>query len=363
VKLELSQEAANHNMKVLRAHGNSIQKLIEAHPGSFISPGAEFRPAKLLEPLLMHHHNWCQVKASLTRGSVWPLQPIQDSERVAKNIEFIACGNHKSALKYKNEYIKIIKSEIRQGWMLPLPLHYVNVLKHGELAPIGIDDKVWSEQPDGSKKVKLRLTHDQSFEASQGKSVNGRVIKEKLAPLFYGSCLSRMLHYIVDLRLRHPNVAILGAKSDFKAAFCRVSLHGDIAEKCAIMCNEYALPSFWLTFGGSPCPPEFCLYSELSADSASDLLHCPAWNPKELCSPHSTTLLEPVLESSSVPFSLVRSLDVVMEPDDYGTADIFIDDAMVIIPDLNSNRDRAVQALLLAIHTLCRPLDPAEPIF
>lgn len=120
---------------------------------------------------------------------------------------------------------------------------------------------------------------------------------------------------------------------------------------------------FWLTFGGSPCPAEFCLYSELSADSASDLLHCPAWNPKELCSPHSTTLLEPVLESSSVPFSLVRSLDVVMEPDDYGTADIFIDDAMVIIPDLNSNRDRAVQALLLAIHTLCRPLDPAEPIF
>ncbi len=155
VKLELSQEAANHNMMVLKAHGNSIQKLIEAHPGSFISPGAEFRPAKLLEPLLMHHHNWCQVKASLTRGSVWPLQPIQDSERVAKNIEFIACGNHKSALKYKNEYIKIIKSEIRQGWMLPLPLHYVNVLKHGELAPIGIDDKVWSEQPDGSKKVKL----------------------------------------------------------------------------------------------------------------------------------------------------------------------------------------------------------------
>jgi hypothetical protein len=52
-----------------------------------------------------------------------------------------------------------------------------------------------------------------------------------------------------------------------------------------------------------------------------------------------------------------------MEPDDYGTAGIFIDDAMVIIPDLNSNRDRAVQALLLAIHTLCRPLDPAEPIF
>jgi hypothetical protein len=107
----------------------------------------------------------------------------------------------------------------------------VNVLKHGELAPVGIDDKVWSEFPDGSKKVKYRLTHDQSFDASQGISVNGRVIKEKLAPLVYGGCLMRILHYIVDLRWRLPDTPILGAKSDFKAAYHQVSLHGDIAEK------------------------------------------------------------------------------------------------------------------------------------
>jgi hypothetical protein len=129
------------------------------------------------------------------------------------------------------------------------------------------------------------------------------VEKEKLTPLFYGGCLSRIIHYIVDMRLRHPKVPILGAKSDSKAAYRRVSLHGDIAEKCAIMCGEYALPSLRLTFGGSPCPHEFCIYSELSADLANDLLHCPAWNPKKLCSPHSSTLLEPVLLPSLIPFS------------------------------------------------------------
>jgi hypothetical protein len=142
----------------------------------------------------------------------------------------------------------------------------------------------------------------------------------------------------------------------------RVSLHGDIAEKCANMCEEYALLSLWLTFGGSPCPHEFCIYSELSADLANDLLHCPAWNPKKLCSPHSSTLLEPVLLPSLIPFSPARNLDAVMEPDDWGKVEIFIDDGIVITPDLHSNRDRAVPSLLLAIHTLCHPTDPSEPI-
>ena len=72
-----------------------------------------------------------------------------------------------------------------------------------------------------------------------------------------------------------------------------MSLHGDVAEKSAIMCNEFAIPSLRLTFGGSPCPNEFCLYSELSADLANDLLHCPDWNPTELGSPHAASLPEP----------------------------------------------------------------------
>jgi hypothetical protein len=108
----------------------------------------------------------------LVKGSIWPLQPINPDERVAKNNEFIKRGNHKSALKYEDELTKIIKSEIDQGWMFPLPMKYINVLNHGELAPVGIDDKVYSELPDGSKKVKLHLTHDQSSEASCGRSVN-----------------------------------------------------------------------------------------------------------------------------------------------------------------------------------------------
>jgi hypothetical protein len=228
---ELSDHAASHNKLLLMQHGNSIQNLITAYPGSFISPGSEFRPVDTLETLLMHHHNWPKIKSILTTDSVWPLHPISSEDQREKNKEFMQQGNHKSAVKYADEYTKTIRAEIDQGWMFVLPLAYINSLHHGESAPVGVDDKVWSDLPDGSRKTKYRLTHDQSFEASLGSSVNSRVIREKLNPLFHGGCLSRIIHYIVDLRLRHPCTPILGGKSDFKAAYRRIGLHGNIAEK------------------------------------------------------------------------------------------------------------------------------------
>ena len=349
-------------MLILRQHGNSIQNLILHCPNSILSPGSEFRPVEVLEPLFLHHCNWPIIKRILESGSLWPLDPISDHDRIAKNNEFIKRGNHKSAIKYEAEYDKIIQAEVNQGWMFPIPLYYINYLHHGELAPVGIDDKVWSEQSDGSRKTKFRLTHDQSFDASICISVNGRVQKEKLNPLFYGGCLSRLIHYIVDVRLRHPDVPILGGKSDFKAAYRRVSLHGDIAEKCAIMYKDWALPSVRLTFGGSPCPTEFCPFSELCADLANDLLHCKAWEPTTLSSPNAARISEPILLDASITFASAKPLDIALVPDDAGKVDIYIDDGLVITPDLGQNRYRAIQALLLSIHTLCRPLDKNEPI-
>jgi hypothetical protein len=264
--------------------------------------------------------------------------------------------------KSTNQNVNIVKKEVAQGWMLPLPLEYINYLDHGELAPVGIDDKVWSEQADGLRKVKLCLTHDQSFEASRGKSVNGRTLKEQLNTLVYGGCLSRLIHYIVDLRLRHPSIPILGGKSDFKAAYRRVTLHGDMAEHCAIVLDNFAIPSLRLTFGGSPCPNHYCLFSELSADLANDLLHCPQWDPTLLHSRHSSKIQEPIILDESIPYSSAKEFDVFLPPDDFGKVDIFIDDSLAITIDLGHNRYRAIQSMLLAIHVLCQPMDPNEHV-
>jgi hypothetical protein len=129
------------------------------------------------------------------------------------------------------------------------------------------------------------------------------------------------------------------------------------------MYQDFTLPiSFRLTFGGSPCPNESCAFSELCTDLANDLLHAPDWNPDNISSPHSSLLQNPVLLDDSIEFAQAKQLDVDMPVDDWGRADDFVDDGIVIIPDLNENRKRAVQSMLLAMHIFCRPLDQKEPI-
>jgi hypothetical protein len=362
IQFNLSQEAAIHNREILQKHGNSLNTYLQSQQGTFIAFGSEFRPTWVLEPLLCHHPNWPKLKKILEEGSNWPLSPITKEDRLAKNKELVARGNHRSAEKYTEELRKTLEIEVAQGWMVPLPLDYISSLKNGELAPVGMDDKQWAVLPDGSRKTKFRLTHDQSFNTMHGKSVNDRVLTEKLDPLYYGGCLSRILHYIVSLRLRLPKVKILGGKSDIKAAYRRVTLHGDTAEKCTIMYKEFGLTSLRLTFGGSPCPNEFCTASELCTDLANDLLHCPHWDPSKLFSPHAEKVPPPKYLNESIPYATAKDIDVDIPPDDWGKVDDFIDDGIVVVPDIGNNKTRAIQAMLLAIHILFRPTDPQEKI-
>jgi hypothetical protein len=306
----------------------------------------------------MHHVNWIPLVTILTKGSTWPLTPIENTERVQKNNEFIIRGNHKSANTYLNTLKEILEKDVNQGWMIPIPLKYLNEIPDSELAPVGIDDKQFKILPDRSKLMKYRLTHDQSFVASVGESVNKRVIKEDLNPLYYRGCLSRLIHYISSIRSRHPNIKILGGKSDIKSAYRRITLNGQTAVKCAIMCQEFSLVSLRLTFGGSPCPNEWCIASELFTDLANDILHCEDWNPQELFSPHAPTLLPPQYLNDDIPFAPAADLDVQIPDDDMG----WIDDGMAIIPDIKDNKNRGIQALLLAIHISFRPLDPSEKL-
>jgi hypothetical protein len=362
LRFDLSDEAATHNMKLLQKYDNDLQRYLMDNHETFIGFGSEFRRTSILEPLLLHHPNWRKFKTLLEKGSDWEMDKISETDRLAKNKEFATRGNHKSAITYDVELQKTIQKELKQGWMFPLPLSYISTLKHGELAPVGMDDKQWNELPDGLRERKYRMTHDQSFETININSVNRRVQRNTLTPLYYGGCLSRLIHYILSVRARHPKVKIFGGKSDFKAAYRRISLHGDTAAKCSIMYKNWGLPSLRLTFGGSPCPNEFCVVSELCTDLANDILHCPEWDQFEVFSPHTHTLPEPVELDMSIPFGQAKELDVDVPDDDWGRIDDFIDDGIAIVPDLGQNRNRAVQALLLAIHTICRPLDNKETI-
>jgi hypothetical protein len=82
----------------------------------------------------------------------------------------------------------------------------------------------------------------------------------------------------------------------------------------------------------------------------------------KLSSPHASKIPNPILQPVEIEFKQAKSLDVNITLDTCGKVDDFIDDGIVIVPDLHNNRDRAIQAMLLAIHVLCRPLADTEPI-
>jgi hypothetical protein len=70
--------------------------------------------------------------------------------------------------------------------------------------------------------------------------------------------------------------------------------------------------------------------------------------------------LEPYLLDDSIPFTQAKDLDVEIPVNDWGRIDNFINDGISIVPDIENNRNRAVNAVLLAIHMICHPLDPEE---
>jgi hypothetical protein len=186
-------------MRLLQHSDNDLQRYLLDNHDTFIGFGSEFRHPRILEPLLLHHPDWGKFKILLERGSNWIMDEITEKDRLAKNKEFATRGNHKSAKICDAELRKTIEKELRQRWMFPLPLDYISTLKHGELAPVGMDDKQWSELPDGSRVIKHRMTHDQSFDATNAVSVNKRVKRNTLTSLYYGGCLSRLIHYIISI--------------------------------------------------------------------------------------------------------------------------------------------------------------------
>jgi hypothetical protein len=78
--------------------------------------------------------------------------------------------------------------------------------------------------------------------------------------------------------------------------------------------------------------------------------------------PHQEKLRPPGYLEASIPSAEATELDVDIPFDDMARVDDFIYDGIVIIPDINDNKERGVQAMLLAIHALCHPLDSNEPI-
>jgi hypothetical protein len=81
-----------------------------------------------------------------------------------------------------------------------------------------------------------------------------------------------------------------------------------------------------MTFGGAPCPSLWGYISDTLADLGNALIHDENWDPLELYDPLSSSLYNP------------HTLPIIHPPsNDRGRVDVYIDDFIVITPDLNDN--------------------------
>ena len=189
----------------------------------------------------------------MTNGVSCDFTPINEEQRASDVEAAISRGNHKSAQDREDLLNSLVHDDIVAGFQLPIPIDSTKLIVNGMLAPCGIVDQ-FSINELGERIEKNRLTHDQSFDFSEGNSPNSRLIRDDLPELRYGACLSQIIHYAHALRFAYPRKKIVASKTDLKSAYRRAHLLGPLAAMALTIVGYYALLSLQLTFGGAYCP-------------------------------------------------------------------------------------------------------------
>jgi hypothetical protein len=204
---------------------------------------------------------------------------------------------------------------------------------------------------------KLRVTHDLSFsQAVSGESLNSRVQKEELEPCMFGHTLLRLVHHIVHLRSEYPGKKIWLRKEDFKSAYRHMHLNAKTAFQTSVRVKlkgkYYILVSLRLPFGGSPCPSDFCLISDVITDTINDLLACKEWDLRKVKSDYVQKIPDPRPLPEEIPFGEARELSVSLQDQPCAKADCFVDDIMSVTVDKGDNLLRLATAPCMVIHAI-----------
>jgi hypothetical protein len=139
---------------------------------------------------------------------------------------------------------------VAHGFSIPVSPKTVAKIKGAMVQPLGLASQ-FTLAEDGSQKVKYRLTQDLKFSLTEpGVSVNSRIDMDPYPEMFYGWCISRIIHFIVALRLHHPDKRIFISKYDYSDAYIRMAHAASAAAQqsitvlLAVACSGlYSLPS------------------------------------------------------------------------------------------------------------------------
>ncbi len=358
IRFEVSANAAAYNTDLLRLVDYSIPDLLESQRGTTVSFGSEFRPVNQLRGLLSKHPGFGELEQVLTYGMDYRyLEELSDDERLDEMLANLQRGNHKSAQDESAQVAKLLKKDVDHGFAWIIPKELVPLIPKSMVQPLGLA-KQWTLNEMGEHIPKYRLTQDLSFtcvKGTRGMSVNSRIDMSAYPEMIYGWCMSRILHYIIALRLAFPGTPVLIAKYDYSDAYRRVAHSATAVAQTISTCNGYAYVYNRLTFGGLPNPPTWCNFSEIVTDLANEISQCKGWDPATLRSPDQPVTPNPIREQKNVPVAQARPMALHIPTTATSRVDSFIDNLINVFLDTDSNLARQPHTVPLAMFLTSRP--------
>ena len=354
------------NTTLLARHEFNVANLLASQLSTTVGHGSEFRPRDHLTRVLRGHPMLPYLLHLFKNGMQYHyVRELTEPQRKIEVEAQVSRGNHKSANNRLDQVTRLLQKDVSHGFCIPFSPRCVPQVKGGMVQPIGIALQFGLEA-NGSRVQKERLTHDLSYSiTAEDASVNSRLDLGQYPEMTYGWCLPRLLHFIVGLRVEHPNTPIYISKFDYSDAYRRISHHGDAAAQTILVASGVAYLMLRLAFGGSGNPPCFCAFSETLTDLANEI-SCSNFRPQDF---HLPTVRAGHLEPRRYPVpdqpfgqGIPTAVQVPTTLD--SRKDCFIDDIINVFLGTPTNLEREGYTVPLAVHLLSRPHagEDQEPI-
>ena len=174
----------------------------------------------------------------------------------------------------------------------------------------------------------------------------------------------RLLHGIVNMQENYPTTRIIRRKDYFKSAYWQQHLSAQAIIQLFTQINWKwtlcFLISLRLTFGEANGSAGWSTISKNIADLRSALLLDGTWEPRETQAPNQDSIPLPSTQYESILFARSKPLGVNITVDTQVNIDIYLDNWIIVIPNIGNNGAKENTEIPLAIHAVSRPLAQKE---
>ena len=177
----------------------------------------------------------------------------------------------------------------------------------------------------------------------------------------YGHNLLRYLHQIHQVRLDHPNTAILQTKTDLDSAYRRLHTTPNIATKQITIVKHIAFVTVRLPFGSKPAPVIYSTASDVLFDLANDILRDEAWDPNTFHAKTKDKLPTKEVLDESIHFGAAKQLCVSV-PRWETFIDGYTEDDIGGCIDITNNLQKIQNTIPLVTEVMFHPLTASERI-